>query len=118
MAGAAMSRLPHWRKLFDEAESAALTEAKLRELTSRRGLPAPSPPNKRHAGGRPPDYPIEIIGQIARDYIEVYGKPRTQLMLCEKVRDECERNGFKVPGETRFKQMMRPIYRGASRRKS
>jgi hypothetical protein len=70
------------------------------------------PTNKRHArSGRPPDYPGEIIQQVARDYIEVYGRPPSQARLREKVCDECERNGFKVPGETRLKQLVDPIYK-------
>jgi hypothetical protein len=67
--------------------------------------------NKRRATvGRPPDYPVEIIRQIARDYIAVYGRPATQTLFREKVRDECERNGFRVPGETRLKQLVDPIH--------
>jgi hypothetical protein len=61
--------------------------------------------------GRPFEYPVEVICQVAHDYIEVYGLPRTQTMLREKVRDECERNGFDVPGETRFKQLVDPIHK-------
>jgi hypothetical protein len=81
-------------------------------------LPAPSSPspgtkerptNKRV--GRPPDYPAEIIQQVACDYIEVYGLPQTQTMLREKVRDECERNGYDVPEPTRFKELIAPIFK-------
>jgi hypothetical protein len=76
-------------------------------------------PRKRHARlGRPPDYQVEIIRQIARDYIEVYGRPATQAMFREKVRSECEGNGFKVPGETRLKQLIDPIYKRNSPKKS
>jgi hypothetical protein len=85
----------------------------------------PSPKRKKGAAkkrrapvGRPHDYPIDIIRQTARDYIDVYGLPRSQAMLREKVRYECERNGFAVPGETRLKDVLRPIYQARSRRKS
>jgi hypothetical protein len=85
-------------------------------------VPAPGtkqrPTNKRRAIGRPPDYPGEIICQVARDYIEVYGLPRTQTMLREKVCDECERNGFRVPKETRLKQLVDPIHKRELRKKS
>jgi hypothetical protein len=73
---------------------------------------------KHRAVGRPADYPVEIIRQVARDYITVYGLPKTQAMLREKVRDEAERNGFNVPGETRLKQLVGPIYKARSRKKS
>jgi hypothetical protein len=75
--------------------------------------------SKRRAPlGRPPDYPIAIIRQITRDYIKVYGLPRTQAMLREKVADECERNGFRVPGETRLGQLVNPIHKAQSRAKN
>jgi hypothetical protein len=85
-------------------------------------LPSPSrsssapkgkPANKRHAGGRPPDYPIETIRQIARNYIEACGLPPTATMLREKVRDECDAQRLRVPHETRFKQLVDPIFRKA-----
>jgi hypothetical protein len=82
--------------------------------------PTPAPPsrgmrkkptNKPHAVGRPRDYPGEIIQQVARDYIKVYGLPQTQTMLREKVCDECERNGYDVPESTRFKELIAPIFK-------
>ena len=78
-------------------------------------LAPPETKEKPRAVGRPPDYPVEIIRQIARDYITVYGLPQSQAMLREKVSDECERNGFDVPGETRLKQLVDPIYKERAR---
>jgi hypothetical protein len=64
--------------------------------------PPPPPVNKKHKKhggpvGRPPDYPHDIIRQIARDYIDVYGRPATQTLLREKVCDECARNEVAAP---------------------
>ena len=65
--------------------------------------------------GRPPDYQGEIIQQIARDYIASYGLPATQARLRDEVADECERRDITVPENTRFKELIGPIYRAASR---
>jgi hypothetical protein len=80
-------------------------------------------PEKRHPKrkkprkrmGRPPDYQGETIQQIARDYIKNVGLPTTQALLREKVADECERRDITVPENTRFKELISPIYRTASR---
>ena len=66
--------------------------------------------------GRPPDYQGETIQQIARDYIKNVGLPATQALLREKVADECERRDITVPENTRFKELISPIYRTASRK--
>jgi hypothetical protein len=71
-------------------------------------------PRKRM--GSPPVYEIEAIRQIARNYIENVGLLVTQALLREKVTDECERQHVKVPGPTRFKELIGPIYRTASRK--
>jgi hypothetical protein len=96
-----------------EVEWAGLKPLRARAEAEPASTPPTEPPRrpKPHAVGRPPEYPIEIIRLIARDYIEVYGLPQSQAMLREKVRDECERNGYDVPESTRFKELIAPIFK-------
>lgn len=67
--------------------------------------------------GRPPEYDISGILDAGRDVLK-RGVPERAEWFYEKVRDELSLQHIKQPGETRFKELLRPLYKAASPKKS
>jgi hypothetical protein len=73
-----------------------------------------SPPAAVRPIGRPRDYDHAGIAGLTEKYIQDHGLPRTQALLREKVADVCrghKPHSIEVPGDTVFKDIVRPIWR-------
>ena len=68
--------------------------------------------------GRPPKYDLAAIHKIAEDYIADHGVPDKLALLYEKVSDRCTDSHIPVPGDTRFKEILSPIWSGAKRKRA
>jgi hypothetical protein len=89
-----------------QRSSAALDRA-LRVQERRRKKPA--------RVGRPAEYDIAGIRAAANNYIATYGVPRTLSLLCEKVKDRLTELDILIPGDTRLKELLSPIWKRAKR---
>jgi hypothetical protein len=64
--------------------------------------------------GAPPTYDIPKIEAMARD-LAANGVDDRQAWFFEKVRDECDDRHIKTPGQTRFAEIVGPIYKQAKK---
>jgi hypothetical protein len=67
--------------------------------------------------GKPPEYEVERIRAVARNYLKDVGIPKTLTLFKEKVEDQLVELRIAVPGHTRFGELLSPIWRAAQRRK-
>ena len=73
---------------------------------------------KKKPVGRPVDYDVPGIRAAADSYITTYGAPKTLTLFREKVTDRLTELRILVPGDTRLKQLLSPIWNRAKRKRA